>query len=167
MKTLLALFVLSFCALTPSLAQRASVSNGGAVAPDLSKVVGFPTGPRHVEGTIKGISGEGALLEVDGFYDFAPDAKIAPPDPQGDALARKRGTIYVPPLQQGWKSGVGLIFVRGLGKGFADWQQWQGMLEPDGTKTHQTEIGGRKTVRVFKLSTASDPVAAYFAALKK
>jgi hypothetical protein len=166
MKAFLPFVLLSIASVASSLAQSASVYNGGAVAPDFSKITGFPTGPRHVEGTIREITGAGALLEVDGFYDFAPDAKIPPPDPQGDALARKRGTIYVSPLQKGWKSGVGLVFVRGLGKGLADGDQWQGMLEPDGTKPRPTTPGAR-AMRVFKLSASPDPVAAYFAALKK
>jgi hypothetical protein len=117
--------------------------NGRAAGgPDLNSLIAAPSGPAHVEGEVKAIvPGKGALVEA-GWYDIP-----------GASPAGVR-------IQNFWKSMPNPIFIRGIGTGLSDGAEWSGMLEPDGSYTYRSLLGGTKTVLAFRVSAAPDPVLA-------
>lgn len=109
---------------------------------------------RHFELEIKQVvPGKGAL--ANGIvYTIAPGTKIPPGQVTSNGITMPRIKEYSRPVGQ-------LIFVRGLAE-VADHDDWDGMLEPDGTFSYSTVAGAVKTVHAFKISTAPDPVAAWW-----
>lgn len=120
---------------------QATIGNGGKSAPDLSKLAGAPTAPRHAEIQIKHVLPNGSLVEG-GWQDWEPGAKIPAGSPNR------------------WLSFPNPVYIEGLAKGKVDGDWWDGMVEPAGTFTYLDTYGGRHTCHAFKLSNAADPVKA-------
>lgn len=112
------------------------------------------TKARHFELEIKQVvPGQGALANGT-IYDIAPGTKVPPGNVTSNGVAMPRVNQFAKPVGQ-------VIFIRGVSN-IADNDDWEGMLEPDGTFSYRTVAGAAKTVHAYKLSSAPDPVAAWW-----
>lgn len=136
-----------------------STANGGQRSADGSNLFVMPTAPRHAEVTVKQVLDGGILAEGSvAFYDVEPGAAIL--NQQVTV-----GGIKMHYLDSKRRYIPGAIFIRNA-TGAVDGEDWEGMIEPDGTYTYTTVLGAPRTVRAFKLSKAQSPVAAYYSKLQ-